>query len=114
MDNELRPLVNTRGGEGERGREREGERKGETERGERGGERGREREREGEGERERERERGRGRERERKRGGDLPRSKSKVATKRQGASSVCRDADDVDNLTSRICNQQQRQIPKCI
>ena len=74
----------------EREREREGEREG----GER--ERGRERGREGEKERERERggereggERERGREgererRERRRGGDLPRIKSKVATKRQG------------------------------
>ena len=110
MDNELRPLVNTRGREGEREgergereREREGGREGERGGEGRGGERGREGERE-----EREREG------ERRRGGDLPRSKSKVATKRQWASSVCRDADDVDNLTSRICNQQQRQIPKCI
>ena len=74
MDNELRPLVNTRGREGER----------------EGGEKGREgRERGERGEREREREIKRGREREREReregeGGDLPRSKSNVARKRQG------------------------------
>ena len=111
MDNELRPLVNTRGREGERER---GERKGE--RGEKGGgegrERGREREREGEGERGSERGRERGREKER--GGTYPGVSQRSLQNVRGASSVCRDADDVDNLTSRICNQQQRQIPKCI
>ena len=59
--------------EGERGGGERGEREGERER-EKARERGREGAREGEGEREG----------ERRRGGDLPRSKSKVATKRQG------------------------------
>ena len=59
-----------KGGEGGERGEREGEREREGE-----GERGSERGREAEGEREGERRRG---------GGDLPRSKSKVATKRQG------------------------------
>ena len=103
MDNELRPLVNTRGREGER----EGERKGE--RGEKGGREGREREKE------RERAREGAREGERRRGGGTyPGVSQRSLQNVRGASSVCRDADDVDNLTSRICNQQQRQIPKCI